>query len=144
MGGNPQFAKMKAKYGWSQRINIAFTERLHQKCARIREATMTRLTQSDVSRVLAAVQELHGHTDFSTLPHLMVKLQGQLISADVSSYTLMDKQTNQLAVVGVDLDLITKHSPALMAHYHEHPIVQHSFKTKNLNAVKVTDFVTQK
>jgi len=105
---------------------------------------MARLTHSDVSRVLAAIQQVHSHTDFSTLPHLMVELQSQLIPADISSYTLMDKRTNQADVVGVEENLVEKLLPALMAHYHEHPIVQHSLKTKDLNAVKVTDFLKQK
>ena len=103
---------------------------------------MTRLTQSDVSGLLAAVQQLHTHTDFATLPHLMVKLQSQLIHAEIPSYTFMDKRTHRAEVVGVDI--VEKLVPAFMAHYHEHPIVQHSLKTKDLSAVKVTDFLTQK
>ena len=106
---------------------------------------MARLNHNDVSRLLAAVQQLHGHSDFSTLPQLMVALQSQFIPSEMSSYTFMDKRTHRAEVVqdvpGLD---VAKLFPAFLAHYHEHPVVRHCNQTKDLRALKVTDFLSQK
>lgn len=105
---------------------------------------MTRLAQNDIARLLAAVQQVHGHTDFATLPKLMVGLQSELVPNELSSYTLVDKRQQRIEVVhdapGID---VAKLGPRLMAHYHEHPVHQHSLKTKDVSARKISDFLTQ-
>ena len=107
---------------------------------------MTRLNHNDVSRLLDAVRQVHAHADFATLPRLMVDLQSQLVPNELSSFTLMDKREQRAEVVQDTLDLaaLEKSRPQFMAHYHEHPIVQHSLKTKDLQALKITDFLTQR
>jgi hypothetical protein len=107
--------------------------------------TMTRITQSDVSGLLAAVQQVHSHTDFSTLPQLMVALQSQLVPNDLCSYSLANKREQRMEVVhdGQDID-VGKLAPQLLAHYHEHPVVQHCAKTKDPRTRKISDFLTQK
>ena len=87
---------------------------------------MIMLSKSDAARLLAAVQQAHAHTDFSTLPALMVALQSELIPNDVSAYTLMDKRLQRAEVVQSQRDIdVEKSRPQFMAYYHEHPVVQH-------------------
>ncbi len=106
---------------------------------------MVKLAQNDIARLLAAVQQVHSHTDFSTLPRLMVGLQSELVPNEMSTYTLIDKRLQRMEVVhdGRDID-VEKLSPQLMAHYHEHPIARNFAKTKDMSALKISDFLTQK
>jgi DNA-binding CsgD family transcriptional regulator len=106
---------------------------------------MIRLTQSEVSGLLASVQQVHCHADFSSLPQLMVAAQSKLVANDLCSYTLADKRLQRMEVVhdGEGID-VGKLAPQLMAHYHEHPIVEYSAKTKDLKTHKISDFLEQK
>jgi DNA-binding CsgD family transcriptional regulator len=106
---------------------------------------MMKLTQSEVAGLLAAVQQVHSHTDFSTLPRLMVDLQSQLVANDLCTYSLADKRTQQMEVVhdGKEID-VAKLAPQLMAHYHEHPIVEYAGRTKDLSTKRISDFLKQR
>ena len=106
---------------------------------------MKRLTHGDLSRLLAAVQQLHAHLDFATLPNLMVSLQSELVHNDFCAFTAFSKDGKMLQAAHdrPDLDLV-KLSPPLEAHYHEHPVVKHSQRIQGVGTWKISDFLSQK
>ena len=103
-----------------------------------------RLSQQDLSRLLAAVQRLHAHPDFATLPHLMVSLQSELVRNDFCAFTAFSKDGKMLQAAHdrPDLDL-ARLAPPLEAHYHEHPVVAHCQRSRSVGTWKISDFLTQ-
>jgi DNA-binding CsgD family transcriptional regulator/GAF domain-containing protein len=106
---------------------------------------MTKLMQGDLERLLKAVEQVHSHADFSTLPARMVALQSELVPNELSTCTLTDKRRQRVEVAHSWQDMdVQKLSPPFLAHYQEHPVFQNCIKTQNLRAMKITDFLTQR
>ncbi len=104
------------------------------------------LTQTDISALSSALRELYSHTDAETLPHCVIKLLGQLIAADNTSYNLLDFQEKKAIIIHNGPTELEVHLPAFDALLHEHPLVQHQHLRGQwrMGAAQISDFLSQR
>jgi DNA-binding CsgD family transcriptional regulator len=107
---------------------------------------MARLTQQDIKALNACTLALHTHHDLATFPVYALQTLRQVIPVEHLSYVEIDPRTLQSTLVVLDpADLIFPESHRIFATYiHEHPVARRVLKTGDFQALKISDFLTQR
>ncbi len=88
--------------------------------------------------------QLYAHSDFTTLPALMISLLAQVVPCDISTYNEIDRRTNELrSVHNYHCGDPEEYFPQFMAHISEHPTCNYAARTGDTSPLKISDFLSQ-
>lgn len=101
---------------------------------------MRRVQERDLKRLSEALAELYTPAGIERFPERMLAAMGKLISADQRGYN--EFGPGHFAVVCDPYGFTPEQTAAFTAHMHEHPSLQHVWKTGTTEAVMFSDFLS--
>lgn len=106
---------------------------------------MAQLTQKDFHGLLTVLRELYRPMDAATLPARILATLSPIIPADIRSYNVVDSVGRQFSPIVDPSDAwLADGDQLFIQHVAEHPLVLYHQCTGDGQAVKISDFLSQR
>ena len=106
---------------------------------------MEPLTKRDLRALLEFIKECYGICDLETFAHRVISRLSKLVPSEIISYNEVNLRRRRDAYLAYPANA---YGPAenkiFEQHMHEHPLITHNQKTRDVRALKLSDFLTQR
>jgi DNA-binding CsgD family transcriptional regulator len=104
------------------------------------------LTTADLSAILDCVQAIHSVADASALPMAMLRAVGRLVRSSSSAVTQVDPVWGESSgcLLSPPPWTMERIAPVFQAHIADHPVVAHAQRTRDGQAMAISDFLTRR
>lgn len=106
---------------------------------------MERLAQRDMQLLLAVLAELNQGSGLDTFPQQILPLLGRLVPCEIATYNEVQPRAGRIAVIDEPRGALPPDGDAIFGPFiAEHPLIQHAQQTGDGQALKISDFLSQR